>query len=203
VAGLGSLEPLEWAVIGDDMTAHQDRLNIVVPELEGFVTEVTAGTIQVLANRTDLDTLAKIGDTLIIEDDRYQGRWTVTDVSSSDVLQAEWFGSSLTAPTGAGAGAFREGFLYRGPYVAWPSGFIDMKGDIHVFWFESNQLGTSLAPGEEAWLCYRRGRLKEHDLVLPVSGLERAPDWVFQRHTLADPKVIGKLVIDDPQGLGG
>jgi len=45
--------------------------------------------------------------------------------------------------------------------------------------------------------------LKEHDLVLPVSGLERAPDWVFQRHTLADPKVIGKLVIDDPQGLGG
>ena len=70
VPGLGSLEPLEWAVIREDMTSHEDRLNVVVPELEGFVTEVTGGTIQVLSNRTDLDVLVDVGDTLVIEDDR-------------------------------------------------------------------------------------------------------------------------------------
>ncbi len=180
-----TLGPLAWFASEVELSGIFDRLE-VQGRITGTIRSSVPGSASYVVDttRADLEDWVDVADNLLITSGEGEGRYEVTGVEASS-LTVKWMGSDGAAPdlvviTKTGPTSFQDEAIIRGPYLDFPSGFIDSKGRVHLFWFEAPKTIAHIQGSDEVSLCYRPGWVgnvlgEALDLGRAVS-YERVPD---------------------------
>ncbi len=160
-ATLGSLA---WFASEAELSGIFDRLD-VQGRIAGTIRSSVPGSASYVVDTTrgDLEAWVEVADNLLITSGDAEGRYEVTGVESSS-LTVKWMGDEGAAPdlavvTKTGPTSFQDEAIIRGPYLDFPSGFIDSKGRVHLFWFEAPKTIAHIQGSDEVSLCYRLGQV--------------------------------------------